>query len=204
MNNTQDSVLISATEENKTDNDDFTKWFNQYCDLDTEAVLIPEEAWNSYKQHYTFYGIADIRLSVNKFKARLQKRLKAKTTAHRVNGKVIRGIKGASLHDNPKLKHEIKQSPTKMTVYTKSPQLKCRFSSWDVIDDITLALYLAQDNCCDMTGCIQIATKIMPKVKQIITYSGSNLDTRYVRIDKTDLLFHTSFFFLQNQYWIAY
>lgn len=34
-------------------------------------------------------------------------------------------------------------------------------------------------HCCDMDGCIKLFTAIDPKVKDIQTYSGEKMDTRY-------------------------
>lgn len=44
-------------------------------------------------------------------------------------------------------------------------------------------LMLRANECCDMTGCINLFKKIDPEVNDIQTWSGSELDTRYVLFD---------------------
>jgi hypothetical protein len=42
-------------------------------------------------------------------------------------------------------------------------------------------LYLAEGDCCDMRGCIELFEGIDPEVMLIQTYSGGVRDTRYRR-----------------------
>ncbi len=59
-------------------------------------------------------------------------------------------------------------------------QLQCAFHAWRVIGKNELALDLPPGNCCDMTGAIDIAKKIMPDAMRIMTLSGAVPDTEYL------------------------
>ena len=65
---------------------------------------------------------------------------------------------------------------------TRNEMLGCRFLAWRVISDNELALEMPPGNRCDMTGAIEIATKIMPNVQRIATYDGTEADTEYRRV----------------------
>ena len=60
-----------------------------------------------------------------------------------------------------------------------SSKLQCCFDEWQVIADGELVLILPEGNCCDMTGAIEIAEKIMPSVWRISTYVAGKKDTEY-------------------------
>lgn len=64
---------------------------------------------------------------------------------------------------------------------TRSTELQCRWSSWQVLDEHSLRLQLRKGNCCDMQGAIAIAERLMPGVIRILTYSGADKDTEYRR-----------------------
>ncbi|SEP45341.1 hypothetical protein SAMN02990966_06494 [Rhodospirillales bacterium URHD0017] len=42
-------------------------------------------------------------------------------------------------------------------------------------------LYMAEDNCCDMSGCIEFFSGIDPDVRRIETFAGEVPDTVYIR-----------------------
>jgi hypothetical protein len=47
-------------------------------------------------------------------------------------------------------------------------------------------LWMAEGNCCDMPGCIEIFEAIDDEVLKIQTFAGSNPDTVYTRKDRGD------------------
>lgn len=60
-----------------------------------------------------------------------------------------------------------------------SDELQCFWRAWRVVSNGTLALELAEGDCCDMNAAIRIATQLMPCVSRISTYSGDVIDTEY-------------------------
>ena len=42
-------------------------------------------------------------------------------------------------------------------------------------------LYMADDNCCDMAGCIKLFTSVDPKCRRIDTFAGYVPDVVYIR-----------------------
>jgi len=67
-----------------------------------------------------------------------------------------------------------------MTIsFTYNRRLKCDFIAWRVLADGEIALDLPDGNCCDMTAAIEIAEKIMPAVRRIVTFVGGQPDTEY-------------------------
>lgn len=60
-----------------------------------------------------------------------------------------------------------------------SSKLQCCFHGWRVIADGEIALYMPEDNCCNMDGAIEIAENIMPSVWRVATFSGVKQDTEY-------------------------
>jgi|688.fasta_scaffold1809558_2 hypothetical protein len=48
-----------------------------------------------------------------------------------------------------------------------------------------IEFYFPKDECCDMSGAIEIAEYINPKVKLIVTISGDKIDTCYKKNKKT-------------------
>ena len=60
-----------------------------------------------------------------------------------------------------------------------SIQLQCSFLAWRVIAEGELALDMPAHNCCDMSGAIDIAERIMPGIRRIATFAGGVPDTEY-------------------------
>lgn len=48
----------------------------------------------------------------------------------------------------------------------------------------TLRFYFPEYQCCDCSGCIQLAQEISPEVKEIQTWSGDKEDNVYVLVNK--------------------
>lgn len=67
---------------------------------------------------------------------------------------------------------------------TWSDELQCRWECWSIPKDGWLRLDLPSQNCCDMNGAIQVAKGLMPHVRVILTYSGGEMDTAYIKIGK--------------------
>ena len=63
--------------------------------------------------------------------------------------------------------------------YARSEALQCRWGAWSVIDYGELRLDLHPMDCCDMNGAVKVATTLMPEVKRIVTFKGSNRDAEY-------------------------
>lgn len=61
----------------------------------------------------------------------------------------------------------------------RNPKLQCKWKCWWVIAEGELALDMPENNCCDMTGAIEIAKVLMPGVWRIATYAGGEPDTEY-------------------------
>lgn len=61
-------------------------------------------------------------------------------------------------------------------------KLQCLFNGWRVLGDGHLALDMPAGNCCDMSGAIEIANKVMPKVRLISTFQGEKPDTEYRKL----------------------
>lgn len=59
--------------------------------------------------------------------------------------------------------------------------LKCQWKKWEVISPGFLMLTMAPGDCCDMDGCLKIASILCPEVVTIATYSGAELDTVYLK-----------------------
>ena len=114
--NTPD-IVKSFTNNYKDDNDVLAEWFNEYCDTDSEAVLIPDEAWKSFVRHNTHDGIVDMTVTVNQFKKLLQNKLKSKIKTHRIDGIIRRGIKGASLRDMAKSSEDLLKKSNNRELY---------------------------------------------------------------------------------------
>lgn len=66
-----------------------------------------------------------------------------------------------------------------MAKTAQSETLMCHWFKWEVVDSNSLALHLAEGDCCDMDGAIRTAMVLMPSVEWIQTYSGERLDTVY-------------------------
>ncbi len=66
---------------------------------------------------------------------------------------------------------------------TYSSKLKCAFHGWRVLADGEIALDMPENNCCDMSGAIEIAEVIMPSVWKILTFSGEVPDTAYILLN---------------------
>jgi len=49
-----------------------------------------------------------------------------------------------------------------------------------VLSDGEIALDMPKYNCCDMTGAIEIAEKIMPSVWRIATFTDGKPDIEYI------------------------
>lgn len=62
---------------------------------------------------------------------------------------------------------------------TYSSKLQCAFHGWRVLADGEIALDLPQNNCCDMSGAIEIAEKIMPSVWRIAVFADGKSDVEY-------------------------
>jgi hypothetical protein len=62
--------------------------------------------------------------------------------------------------------------------------LICGLKNVDIEDKDTVTFYLTKGHCADMPGAIKIAQLLVPKVKLIKTFSGKEVDTRYVRKGK--------------------
>ena len=62
---------------------------------------------------------------------------------------------------------------------TYSSKMRCGFNAWRVISDGEIALEMPDGQCCDMSGAIDIAEKIMPSVWRIQTISGGKTDVEY-------------------------
>jgi hypothetical protein len=59
--------------------------------------------------------------------------------------------------------------------------LMCQWKKWEVVSTSFLRLTMAPGHCCDMAGCIKIASILCPAVEAIATYSGAELDTFYFK-----------------------
>ena len=61
-------------------------------------------------------------------------------------------------------------------------RLQCNVVSFtcDYDSHVTI-FFLAEDECCSMNGAIAVATQADDQVRAIQTYSGTVLDTRYVK-----------------------
>jgi hypothetical protein len=59
-----------------------------------------------------------------------------------------------------------------------SEELQCFWKRWECKNRTTLELYLG--GCCDMTGCISIAQRLLPTVRRIQTFWDEDVDTLYV------------------------
>lgn len=66
-------------------------------------------------------------------------------------------------------------------IYSK--QLGSRFIAWRALGPGELALDLPELACCDMTGAVDIATKLDPDVWRIEVFSGGDPDVRYLKIE---------------------
>ena len=66
-----------------------------------------------------------------------------------------------------------------MKAIAYSNELQCVFSAWRVLADSEIALEMPAGNCCDMTGAIEIAQKIMPSVWRIATFVDGKSDVEY-------------------------
>lgn len=65
------------------------------------------------------------------------------------------------------------------------PRLKTRWSSWRVLGEFALRLDIPTLAATDMSGCIEVATFIMPDVTFIHVYAGGTPDIIY-RLVATD------------------
>lgn len=96
----EDNLITESKSEYKDANKFVSEWFEEKCQLDDTEVLIPNDCWKSFREFYKDDdGLPKVNLSVNKFKSFLQTKLNSKITAHRVNGIVRKGIRGAKLID---------------------------------------------------------------------------------------------------------
>lgn len=66
-----------------------------------------------------------------------------------------------------------------------SEELQCEWEAWMPFpgDPLALGLTMPEGACCDMTGCIEVAKRIHPDVRKIITFAGGEPDTVYVLVD---------------------
>lgn len=62
-----------------------------------------------------------------------------------------------------------------------SDVLMCQWKKWEVVSPSFLRLTMYRGDCCDMDGCIKIASILCPEVVTIETYSGAKLDTVYLK-----------------------
>jgi PAS domain-containing protein len=60
-----------------------------------------------------------------------------------------------------------------------SEELQCFWISWAAISPRALELRLEDCSCTDMSGAIEVATRLLPGVRLIQTYGGRKPDTRY-------------------------
>lgn len=59
-------------------------------------------------------------------------------------------------------------------------RLAANWRRWEACNKTTLALYLQKGwNGCDMSGCIEVATFLLPTVRIILVFSGDVLDNCY-------------------------
>jgi hypothetical protein len=57
--------------------------------------------------------------------------------------------------------------------------LKCAWTSWSVTGEQSLRLDMPPSHCCDMTGAIRVARRLMPDVTMIESFAGGERDTAY-------------------------
>lgn len=64
--------------------------------------------------------------------------------------------------------------------YVQNSELMCRVHSMTYdFTRKTGVLRMAEGNCCDMQGCIDLFTRVAPDVQKIETYAGDVPDTFY-------------------------
>lgn len=65
--------------------------------------------------------------------------------------------------------------------YVRNHVLQCRVGKVEIIPGLDLIrFHLADGNCADMDGAVDVAQQLHPLVKRIETYSGDKPDTFYI------------------------